>query len=416
MILITKRHSASVMEAYIERVRSAVRKKLYCELKNYQGDENYSERKKLYSFCSFVNLTRQIGLKPKDLSNELLVIEKNYPEVIEFYASSFFYRDALSIFSDGIAIASKNDKLTFDNNIDLLLSSLVEIKLNHNGSCVVDHLIAEVSELQFEKNRLDISSPRGKLKEQLTKVLSLMKGKDNKDFFPRWVASIPVVYDYEGIIVQELAMSIIESIGIEVCPYCNINVIKQDGKKDKLRRKYRPSLDHYLPKSRYPFLALSIYNFIPSCHECNSTRKADYDTYLNEYIYPYILGLCSVGIFEIQGLSDVLLRKIHDKLELDDINLQCNLEGKLEGKEDLFALNYRYMKKNNSREKVFPILQSFLDSNKGEVFKIGVNEYTQCEFIERNGSIDLSRPAIKQEFKKLKIDVINQVYKTNYRV
>lgn len=416
MIRISKRHSDKVVESYIKDICPKFKRKLYAELIKFSGAGNLIERTRLYSFCSFKNLYRQASLKPKDILNELLLVERLYPEVIEYYATSFFYRDALSVFGDKIRIAKTPDKITFDNNIDLLFSALTRIKSIHNKSCMVNHLISEVSQLQQEKNRLNTSSPRGILKDRVNSIVSLMKGLGHKAFFPLWVSSISNIYDYDSIMTQDLAMNIIESIGVEVCPYCNINVIKQDEKKGSVRRKYRPALDHYFPKSRYPFLSLSIYNLIPSCHECNSTRKADYDTYLNEYIYPYKLGFCSEDIFAVEDLDDLLLRKIHDRLESNDINLRCNLDRNLGRRLDLFELNYRYMNKINPREKIFPILQSFLDSNKGEVFNVGVNEYTQDEFIERNSSIFLNKPAIKQELKKLKIDVINQVYKTNYRV
>ena len=50
----------------------------------------------------------------------------------------------------------------------------------------------------------------------------------------------------------------------------------------------RPEFDHWFPKSKYPLLALSFYNLIPSCHICNSSLKGASNLNLNDYFHPYI--------------------------------------------------------------------------------------------------------------------------------
>jgi len=70
---------------------------------------------------------------------------------------------------------------------------------------------------------------------------------------------------------------------IEVCPYCQRNYISSFEENDDKR--ITADLDHFYPKSLYPFLALSLYNFIPSCQICNSRFKGTKDTYNS--VYPY---------------------------------------------------------------------------------------------------------------------------------
>lgn len=69
-------------------------------------------------------------------------------------------------------------------------------------------------------------------------------------------------------------------IGIKTCPYCNamlaINVDK----------KARYQLDHFYPKSRYPYLSISLFNLIPSCNNCNHI-KGDKDVTLIENFHLY---------------------------------------------------------------------------------------------------------------------------------
>ena len=74
------------------------------------------------------------------------------------------------------------------------------------------------------------------------------------------------------------------SLGISVCPYCNrayVNTYCTETGKT------RPDLDHFLPKSKYPYLSMSIYNLVPSCNVCNSSLKGQRDFNFDEYISPY---------------------------------------------------------------------------------------------------------------------------------
>ena len=63
----------------------------------------------------------------------------------------------------------------------------------------------------------------------------------------------------------------VEILDLKTCPYCNRNytfiVDEESGK-------LRPELDHFYPKSIYPFLAMSFYNLIPSCPICNHTKSS----------------------------------------------------------------------------------------------------------------------------------------------
>ncbi|WP_321279071.1 hypothetical protein [Marinifilum fragile] len=63
-----------------------------------------------------------------------------------------------------------------------------------------------------------------------------------------------------------------DNLGIKVCPYCNRTFIISTKKKNgEIKR--TDQLDHFFPKSRYPYLALCFYNLIPSCSACNHIKK-----------------------------------------------------------------------------------------------------------------------------------------------
>ncbi len=76
---------------------------------------------------------------------------------------------------------------------------------------------------------------------------------------------------------------------INVCPYCNRNFINPIYKKHSLggdNKNQSPDIEHFFPKSIYPFLSLSISNLLPSCAFCNKI-KSDVDTFQNNCLSPY---------------------------------------------------------------------------------------------------------------------------------
>ncbi len=64
--------------------------------------------------------------------------------------------------------------------------------------------------------------------------------------------------------------------GVRVCPYCNrqyITPIYIHSNENYKQHKLRADLDHFYPKSKYPYFSMSLYNLIPCCKFCNSSLK-----------------------------------------------------------------------------------------------------------------------------------------------
>jgi len=62
-----------------------------------------------------------------------------------------------------------------------------------------------------------------------------------------------------------------DNLEISTCYYCNIDYVNSYTTSGKKKNKF--TLDHYYDKATYPYLALSLYNLIPSCYTCNSKLK-----------------------------------------------------------------------------------------------------------------------------------------------
>ena len=98
------------------------------------------------------------------------------------------------------------------------------------------------------------------------------------------------VFDYSGFARKSsarwCAYDLCLAANYRICPYCQqayaMTVVREDKE-----RCFRPTLDHYYPKSRFPFLSLSIYNLIPSCYTCNSSLKGAKDFYQRKHLHPY---------------------------------------------------------------------------------------------------------------------------------
>lgn len=101
----------------------------------------------------------------------------------------------------------------------------------------------------------------------------------------------------------------IKRINIDTCPYCNRNYIYYLSKS----REIKPQLDHFYPKSIYPFLGVSYYNLIPSCQTCNGfSAKEEKDPITENLINPYLIDSNNFRFtFKIRSMN--FLNPLHDK-------------------------------------------------------------------------------------------------------
>ncbi|CAI3244125.1 HNH nuclease [Clostridium neonatale] len=157
------------------------------------------------------------------------------------------------------------------------------------------------------------------------------------------------------------ALKLVKNLRLDVCPYCNRNFINntQVSGKDKEKHIRRTcQLDHFYPKSEYPYLALSFYNLIPVCSVCNkikldnemkvnpyNIKNSDehitfdykFDTSINKIIPDTsymssdfksnwdVLGLEELYKVHTNYLNDLLIRiEIYNKLYIDDVKTLIN--------------------------------------------------------------------------------------------
>lgn len=75
---------------------------------------------------------------------------------------------------------------------------------------------------------------------------------------------------------EQLFPKYIKKMGIKSCVYCNAQyTISAKKGKTGTSKKYNSTftIDHYKPKSEYPYLATSFFNLYPACATCNQTKS-----------------------------------------------------------------------------------------------------------------------------------------------
>lgn len=107
------------------------------------------------------------------------------------------------------------------------------------------------------------------------------------------------VFRYDTFAAKTEVSTLLDLMGVEVCPYCNRAFITTlEVEKGSLRSQ----IDHYKNKSGYPHLALSILNFVPSCAQCNHLKR---DKNL-PVLYPYAEEMGGSWVFATQPRGSVM--------------------------------------------------------------------------------------------------------------
>lgn len=121
---------------------------------------------------------------------------------------------------------------------------------------------------------------------------------------------------------SDQAYEILRTLNVNVCPYCNRQFTFTVRKKDKNNDvRSRAQFDHYFPKYINPYLALSIYNLVPSCGLCNQGKS---NTDSEKFLYPYEESFEDKGIYFKIDPINILLKNDSSKnnveLEPKDIH------------------------------------------------------------------------------------------------
>lgn len=181
-------------------------------------------------------------------------------------------------------------------------------------------------------------------------------------------------YDSDSFPSEEL----MNDLDIAVCPYCNRNFVKSIQVKQNAAGKdifVKGQLDHFYPRSLYPYLAICKHNLVPSCPSCNgASGKHDDNTRTKGVVNPYLLKDSSGMKFQMaitgKGFAD--LQQIGKAITID---LDCSAYPDLANNEAIFHLKKIYAEHTDYAAEVY--YKSILRSPKSYMKFIGDKMATQ---------------------------------------
>lgn len=151
------------------------------------------------------------------------------------------------------------------------------------------------------------------------------------------------------------AYALCAKAGNSMCPYCQLEettTIIRDGGVAGIR----PELDHYYCRSKFPFLALSLYNLVPSCGHCNSTLKGDINFLSIKHLHPFE----DEEVIKLSIDIDSYMQIMHAPMAVAGFSLIGLANGDPVLEESIAAAKQTFMLKERYENEVDK-LRSFLD-------------------------------------------------------
>ena len=205
------------------------------------------------------------------------------------------------------------DKFSDYQELDRYVEMLKKIVAEEKEFVIKEELFLDYKINEIEKLR-NLMQKVGKKKSVLE--VCFEKLNISEEYLPNQLFCYKKLYE-EGKWSRHKLLSL---MGIEVCPYCQRNYISSYGKKTTA------DLDHFYPKSLYPFLALSLYNFIPSCQVCNSRFKGYKDKGIS--VYPYKESFDELGV-KFKTSKEAIYEILGEKNSDFSVKIDCkNIEDK----------------------------------------------------------------------------------------
>lgn len=109
------------------------------------------------------------------------------------------------------------------------------------------------------------------------------------------------IFDYEKFIKKKsVTYWLLRKLDVRVCPYCNRIYTTTLPSKMELEEgeefvTTRSTFDHFYSKDEHPYLAVSLFNLIPSCHVCNMNKGSSQ----YKIIYPYDEEFGDEAVFRV---------------------------------------------------------------------------------------------------------------------
>ncbi|HGT2342730.1 TPA: hypothetical protein ACMX4R_000265 [Yersinia enterocolitica] len=275
----------------------------------------------LKKYLHYDNLIRIVFAKAEKLSSIKNEFNKDLSVINERYNPELFFKKLIiEEYYINLNISSKKNKDAMMGYKDSMIVELTRLEKIEKSYCA-----------NYFLGRLILANTADLVKKELKGIKGLQKGFSGeikshlKRIFPAWVSIFPEIFKYD-LFSSKFGYNIVKLSGLSVCPFCNeekITIVNGGNKR------FRPALDHFYAKSKYPYLAVTLSNLIPIGGRCNTAFKSDIDMF-DGYMNPLISGMNDIQVFdfnynalnnsvalEIRETDDFVLNKI--LFELDGV-------------------------------------------------------------------------------------------------
>lgn len=270
---------------------------------------------------------------------------------------------------DEIKIKHKNDFIDTNTgeyiSIKAALNNLKKYSNFYNFFCVNNKL----SDSKIEK--LLTISKKSDMIEYIKNIDDLIKKDVNKNN-----NKDKILEDIENEFVRlfkkfsnrNWAVDFFKLINVRVCPYCNRAYTFTVHEKTT-GRKSKAELDHYFPKNLYPYMAISIFNIVPSCSLCNKGKSNKYVTIdVQNIFYPYEEGFDNKIVFTVDSKN---LNYIFDLSREFSIKLKCDsndLKDMIKSYNDAFKIDHLYSMHSDYVQEIIQKTIVYNDSMVEEIY------------------------------------------------
>ena len=138
---------------------------------------------------------------------------------------------------------------------------------------------------------------------------------------------------------------LMNDLDLAVCPYCNRNFIKLIQVKHSKQGNniyVKGQLDHFYPRSLFPYLAICKHNLVPCCPSCNGPSGKHYDnTKAKGIVNPYTLSDCC-GLKFKMSISGKGFSNLDTCANAISIDTDCSNNPAMANNENLFHLKELY--------------------------------------------------------------------------
>lgn len=211
-------------------------------------------------------------------------------------------------------------------------------------------------------------------------------------------------YDY---VQESVYPKIINQLGIKTCVYCNAQyAFSYDNGRNSFRNY---EIDHWMPKSKYPYLCTSFFNLQPSCPKCNKL-KSNKDDILPFCLFTDDKSKLDLFDFSILHVSCAQYLATHDR-DMLRIIFSSNEPGLKDNMDALFHISTQYQAHKEMVEELIWKEQIYngtiLDIYKDNFKQLGFKQTDFNRFILSN--YDKGEDILKRPFAKMVQDIAKQL-------